>query len=107
MKTRDIALGAAVLIGGYAAYQYFTKPLPPTGYSGAQYLGAGGNYNGYYNTTGQPVWLQATNAGVSIVNSLGQVLQTLAANGVLTSHSGSGSNSDPFYEPDNGQPSSF
>ena len=98
MKTRDIALGAAVLIGGYAAYQYFSKPTPPQGYAGAQYLGAGQNYNGFYNTTGQPVWLQATNGAVSIVNSLGQVLQTLANNGTFgsggTGYTGGNNNPD-------------
>lgn len=95
MKTRDIALFAGVGIAAFAAYQYFSKPTPPPGYAGAQYLGAGQSYNGYYNTTGQPVWLQATNGALSIVNSLGQVLQTLGNSGAFnTGYTGGNLNPD-------------
>lgn len=77
MKTKDIALVGAVLIGGFAAYQYFMRPTPPPGYAGAQYIPAGGQWNGFGNASGQPVWVQAVGATAQIVNSLGQVLSTI------------------------------
>lgn len=97
MKTKDIALVAGVGIAAFAAYQYFSAPKAPAGYAGAQYLPAGGSYNGFYNTTGQPVWMQATGAAVSIVNSLGQVLQSIPWGG------GSGGYTGGNLNPQSGQ----
>jgi hypothetical protein len=77
MKTKDIALVAAGGIALFAAYQYFMRPTPPPGYAGAQYIPAGGQWNGFGNASGQPVWVQAVGATAQIVNSLGQVLSTI------------------------------
>lgn len=77
MKTKDIALVAGVGLAAFAAYQYFMRPTPPPGYAGAQYIPAGGQWNGFGNASGQPVWVQAVGATAQIVNSLGQVLSTI------------------------------
>jgi len=77
MKTKDIALLAGVGIAAFAAYQYFNQPTPPPGYTGAQFVPAGGQWNGFGNASGQPVWVQAVGATATIVNALGQVLSTI------------------------------
>ena len=77
MKTRDILLLAGVGVAAFAAYQYMSQPQAPQGYSGGTMIPAGGNYSGFANTTGGPVWLQTFNGVVSVVNQLGQVLQTI------------------------------
>jgi hypothetical protein len=77
MKTKDIALVAGVGLAAFAAYQYFMRPTPPPGYGGANYIPAGGQWGGFANTSGQPVWVQAVGGAVSIVNSLGQVLSSI------------------------------
>lgn len=102
METRDIVLVAGLGVAAFAAYQYFSKPTtpaPPPGYGGAQYIPAGGSWNGYANTSGQPVWFQALGATASIVNSLGQVMQTIP----WGSFGGGGGYTGGNNNPDSGQ----
>lgn len=99
MKTKDIALFAGLGIAAFAAYQYFSEPKAPAGYNGAQYIPSGGQWGGFQNTSGQPVWLQALNGTVSVVNSLGQILSTIPWGQFSQGGSYTGGN----FNPDSGQ----
>jgi len=77
MKTNQILLilgGAAV---AYGLYTLVSRPTPPPGFGGAQYIPPGGQWNGFLNGTNQPTWVNVVGGVATVVNSLGQVLQTL------------------------------
>lgn len=77
MKTNQILMLAGLAVIGFAGYKYFVAPTPPPGYGNAQYIPGGGTWNGYANTTGQPVWVTVVSGVLTAVTAAGQVLATL------------------------------
>lgn len=77
MKTNQILiiLGGAAM--AYGLYTLVSRPTPPPGFQGAQYIPPGGQWNGVLNGTNQPTWVQITGGVLTAVNSLGQILSQM------------------------------
>jgi len=81
MKTKDILILAGVGLAGFALYQYMATPNPYSQYGNM--IPPGGTYNGIYNNSGQPRWVNITNGVLNVVNQLGQIVSSLPWDQIL------------------------
>lgn len=86
MKTSQILLLGGLAVGAYLLLAPKTPPGVPYG---ATYLPPNGVYNGFYNNSGGPVWLNAL--GIAF-NGAGQILNSIPWGSILPGQNNSNNN---------------
>jgi hypothetical protein len=94
MKTKDILIIGGVALAGFAAYKYFSGPATYPYGQGYTQLPPGTTWNGIYNGTTQPKWVQVTGTVLNVLNSLGQIVSSIPWDTVLNKPATTNTNTD-------------